>query len=225
LLALLVIGIWAVPFIHLVQMQEFNTLSHIAFAQQMSETGVLFPGHFLFHVSTIAIHTIAPISWQFANVIVLLGYRLLLAGIIWFQVRRAIRSRDSASDAVLAIFLTVGLMFAGAISFLTWPAGNYYLGYLVPNIYVSQTLVVLQPLAQLSFFAVIRVFFNRTDWTPSGLHRGPRGSIASWRPCQAQLCHGARASVGCPSGMEGTRTECDLPRWTWTLDDLEMAAK
>lgn len=159
-LALFTIGVWAVPFVHLVAMQEFNTLAHIDFARAMSETGVLFPGHFLFHISTIAVHAIAPVSWEFANVIVLLMYRLLLAGIIWALVRKAIRSRDLVTDATLTIFLTLGLMFAGAVSFLTWPSENYYLGYLVPNIYVSQTLVVLQPLALLSFLAVIHVFFT-----------------------------------------------------------------
>ncbi|MDQ2655310.1 MAG: hypothetical protein M3Z20_19940 [Chloroflexota bacterium] len=160
MLAVLTIGIWAVPFVHLVVMQEPNTLAHITFAQIMSETGVLFPGHFLFHVSTIAAHAVVPVSWEFANVLVLLIYRLLLAGIIWTLVRNAIRSRDLVSDAVLTIGLSIGLMFAGAVSFLTWPSGNNYLGYLVPNIYVSQTLVVLQPLALLTFFAVIRVFFT-----------------------------------------------------------------
>lgn len=126
----------------------------------MSETGILFPGPFLFHLSTIAVHTFAPVSWEFANVIALLIFRLLLAGIIWALVRNAIRSRDLVSDATVTIGLTIGLMFAGAVSFITWPSGNYYLGYLVPNIYVSQTLVVLQPLALLSFLVAIRVFFT-----------------------------------------------------------------
>lgn len=172
-LAVLTIGIWAVPFVHLVVMQESNTLAHVAFARTMAETGVLFPGHFLFHLSTIAIHGLAPVSWEFANVLALLAYRLLLAWIIWALVRNAIRSRDLVSDVALTIILTLGLMFAGAVSFLTWPAGNYYLGYLVPNIYVSQTLVVLQPLALLSFLAVIYVFFTgapgRNLWYVLGL--------------------------------------------------------
>lgn len=170
LLAVFTIVIWAIPFVHLIAMQEVNTVAHVAFAREMSETGVLFPGHFLFHLSTIAIRSLAPVSWDVANVMTLLAYRLLLARIVWSLVRRAIRSRDLVSDGALSIVLTISLLFARAVSFLTWPTGNYYLGYSVPNIYVSHTLVVLQPLALLSFLAVIRVFCTgATVWNARDL--------------------------------------------------------
>jgi hypothetical protein len=76
--------------------------------------------------------------------------------IVWRLLRHSLRDRNTADDALVAILMSLGLLSASAISFVTWGRGNYYLGYLAANLTVSQTLVVLQPLALLTFMAVVR---------------------------------------------------------------------
>jgi len=157
ILVTLATSVFANPFLQLVEQREVNGYAHVEFAQKIAETGVLYPGHFLYHVLTGAVHGLVPLSWLQAHVVVVLALRVLLAVVIWSLVRQSLRSRDSANDALLTIVLTLGLLVSSAVSFPSWGQGNYYLGYIVPNIYVSQTLVALQPLALLTFVAVVRV--------------------------------------------------------------------
>jgi len=58
---------------------------------------------------------------------------------------------------LFTIVVALALTMASAVNVLTWNVGNYYLGYITPNLYVSQTLIVLQPLALVLFFVTLRV--------------------------------------------------------------------
>jgi len=162
-LAALAVAISAEPFLRLVEMRESNVYAHVDFARQIAETHTLYPGHFLYHLLTVAVHAILPVSWLQASVLMLLGARVSLAIVLWRLVRRSLRADASANDALVAILVPLALMFASAISFPTWGRGNYYLGYIVPNIAVSQTMVVLQPLALLTFVVVVRVLATLSD--------------------------------------------------------------
>lgn len=162
-LATLAVAISAEPFLRLVEMRESNVYAHVDFARKIAETHVLYPGHFLYHLLTVAMHAILPVSWLQASVLVLLGARVSLAIVLWHLVRRSLRAGASANDALVAIVVPLALMFASAISFPTWSGGHYYLGYIVPNIAVSQTMVVLQPLALLTFVMVVRVLGTLSD--------------------------------------------------------------
>ena len=159
-------ALFAEPFLRLVEVQESNGIAHVMFAEDIAKTHVLFPGHFLYHVLTVAVHEALPISWLQAHFVVVLGSRMSLSVVVWSLVRRSLRAGHSANDALISIGVSVALLFASAISFVTWPQGNYYLGYIVPNLTVLQTLVVLQPLALVTFFAVIRVLAPPL-WGPS----------------------------------------------------------
>ena len=164
-LAALAVAISAEPFLRLVEMRESNVYAHVDFARRIAETHVLYPGHFLYHLLTVAVHALVPlsISWLQASVVVLLAARVSLAIVLWHLVRRSLRACASADDALVTIVVPVALMFASAISFPTWGSGHYYLGYIVPNIAVSQTMVVLQPLALLTFVIVVRVLDTPAD--------------------------------------------------------------
>ena len=153
--------VFAQPFRELVHVGESNVLAHVDFARRIAETGNLFPGHFLFHVATVFVHhafgVLHPLTWEQANVAVNVAARMVTAVILWVWARRALESRDSLWSSAVAVVLPVAILFASAITMPTWGSGNYYLGYLPPNIYVSQTMVVVQPLALLTSFAIVRV--------------------------------------------------------------------
>lgn len=156
-LVFLTVALFAEPFLRLVEVREVNVYHHLEDARRLGELHVLYRGHFIFHAFTAAVHGVLPLSWLQANVVALLALRALLAIIVWSHVRQSLHAADSANHALLAIALTLGLLISSAVSFISWRQGNYYLGYVVPNVYVSQTMVALQPFALLTFFAVIRV--------------------------------------------------------------------
>lgn len=163
------VAVFSGPFLSLVEMREENVYAHVRFAELIPQTRILYPGHFLFHLLTVATQGVLHVSWLQANVLVMVAARCLLAVIVWALVRRSLQSRDSAYDAALTMVMTMGILLASAVSFLTWGQGNYYLGYIMPNIYVSQTLVVLQPLALLLFFVVLRVIGARPSDVSPGI--------------------------------------------------------
>jgi hypothetical protein len=156
-LIVLAVAIFSEPLLHLVEMREPNGNFHVEYARKIAEGRGLYPGHFLYHLLTAAVHGILPLSWLQAHLVVVLAFRVLLAGLLWSLVRRSLRASTSANGAFLTIFFSLSLMLVSAISFPSWGQGNYYLGYIVPNVYVSQTMLALQPLALLTFFAVLRV--------------------------------------------------------------------
>jgi hypothetical protein len=149
-------ALFAEPLLRLVEFREPNGYLHVLFARRITETHVLYPGHFLYHVLTIGVHRVLPVSWLQAHFLVVLAARVLSALIVWRLVRQSLRDRNTADDALVSILVSLGLLSASAISFVTWERGNYYLGYIAANLTVSQTLVVLQPLALLTFVAVVR---------------------------------------------------------------------
>ncbi len=149
-------ALFAEPLLRLVEFREPNGYLHVSFARRITETHVLYPGHFLYHLLTIGVHRVLPVSWLQAHFLVVLAARVASALIVWRLVRQSLRDRNTADDALLAILVSLGLLSASAISFVTWERGNYYLGYIAPNLTVSQTLVVLQPLALVTFLAVIQ---------------------------------------------------------------------
>jgi hypothetical protein len=159
LLGVVTIAVFSQPFLRLIEVREVNVYAHVEYARKLSETHVLYPGHFLFHLLTAVVHMIG-ISWLQANFVVQMAARVGLAAIILTLFRRSLGGSNRPARVAAGIAMTMAVMAASAVSFPSWPRGNYYLGYLVPNIYVSQTFVVLQPLAALTFVEAVRVFFG-----------------------------------------------------------------
>lgn len=122
------------PFLELVHVRESNVEAHIGWAKDIARTGVLYPGHFLYHILTVFVHGVSSVTWQLtwdqANVIVMVGAKALTAVILWVLIRRAMRSRDTTRDSLTVVLLPIALLFASAISVFTWEKGNYYLGYI-----------------------------------------------------------------------------------------------
>jgi hypothetical protein len=149
------------PNMELIDVRESNTATHIGWAKDIAETGHLYPGHFLYHVLTVFVHAVSDVTyqltWEQANIIVMIGAKALSALILWVLIRRALSNRDGVLGSTIAVVLPIALLFASAISLLTWEKGNYYLGYIPPNLYVSQTLVVIQTVALALFFVLLKV--------------------------------------------------------------------
>lgn len=155
-LELLVVSIFTYPQLRLLQLGNISVSAHINFAVRFTETGVVYPGHFLYHGSVVLVHALLPISWFQAHLGVIVGAQGVLAFLLWLLLRRALGPVASDRSPWLPLLGALGLMVASAISVLTWRYGNHYLGYLAPNAYLSQTYVVLQPFALLAFLAAVR---------------------------------------------------------------------
>jgi hypothetical protein len=159
MLAAVTIALFSDPLLRLIEVREVNVYAHVEFARRIAEDHVLYPGHFLFHLLTVAVHA-GGASWLQANFLVQIAARVGLAAVVCLLFRRSLGGSDRPSRVVAAFAMTMAVMVASALSFPSWPGGHYYLGYLVPNVYVSQTFVLLQPLAVVTFFAVVSVFFE-----------------------------------------------------------------
>src|SRR5689334_3487769 len=101
-LAVLSLAVFAEPFLLLVESRERNGYVHVGFAEEIAATGVLYPGHFLYHVLTVATHVSFPLSWLQAHFIVVIGSRVLLGIVLWHLVRRSLHAGRSANDALAA---------------------------------------------------------------------------------------------------------------------------
>ncbi len=156
-LTLAVVVLNVLPQVTVIEDGGIAILSHARFAQDLLETGVFFPGHFLYHLAVAVAHVFMPVSWLQAHVVVIVLTRIWLALILFRLVRASLLPMDEGQARCIAVAVAVAQTFASSVSFFTWGASNYYLGYLVPNLYHNPTYVIMQPLALLVFYAVLRV--------------------------------------------------------------------
>src|SRR4051812_28836446 len=82
------VAVFSQPQLWLLDVYEGNVLVHVQFAQQIQETGNLYPGHFLYHVFVVATHSLLPISWVQAHFIVIQVVQAGLSVLLWLLIRQ-----------------------------------------------------------------------------------------------------------------------------------------
>jgi hypothetical protein len=99
-----------------------------------------------------------------ASIITCMLFIGLLALVVWGTIVRALALPawgPGPAGRILALLLTLGLLLAAPVSALrTWDH-SMYLGYIGLNVLHSPTMIVLKPLALLSFFYAVALFGER----------------------------------------------------------------
>lgn len=122
---------------------------------------IVYP-HFLYHVFVGVLYKLLYVQDGAQYGSIRAGYdvtRLLYAltlMVLYVGVRSVLPRRWSLLAVLVALILSLSLLFVGPINLLTIDERRIYLGYLVPHIYHNPTMVILKPLALVSFWLVWR---------------------------------------------------------------------
>lgn len=139
---------------------SFDYETHIRIAEEWLTTGTVdrpLP-HFLTQVLIIALHTIIPsINWNTAGWLTSILSYTLLSIVLYLLLYPRFKALTVRFAALLASMFALALMVIYALDIPTWYWLDYW-GYVQPNNYHNPTVVVLKPLALLSFVAVLKVY-------------------------------------------------------------------
>ena len=102
---------------------------------------------------------LAALNQQYAPaaVVTVLLFLVLLAFILWFQIRQA-AGIHTLWGVWLTMPLIVGLMLAAPIALLHGIDGKFYFGYVGINVWHSPTVLAARPFALLTFLCVLAAF-------------------------------------------------------------------
>jgi len=155
----LTVAAFAYPQVEILTTREGNAIAHLRFAEEIAETGVLYPAHFLYHLLVIAVHPFIPSSdWIYSGMVAVFLLYLLLAVVLWDLFRRALGGFAEGQDPYLLPLMAGSLMIVAPITVLTWHLRNLYYGYMVSHQLWAQSAIALKPFALLTLALGVRVF-------------------------------------------------------------------
>jgi len=170
----LTLAVYAFPQVEVFRAREANTVAHLAFAEKIGRTGVLYPAHCLYHLSVIVVHRfVRDQDWIRSGMVVVFVLYLVLAVLLWRLFVRALGGSNRGHDPYFPPLLAGALLIVAPITMPTWSVQNVYFGYLVPHQLWSQTTIALKPFALLTLVLGARVFHptapHRTPWMIAAL--------------------------------------------------------
>lgn len=153
-LAVICIAVFSPTLQKLAETHDFKT--HLGFARQIVRGERELLAHPLYHLAVISVRSIG-VRWQTAPMIVCLVAIMASASVIFAgYLSRSLPVRASTNALVAAAGLTIILMLVSSISVFTLP--HMYIGYILPNVYHSPTMLVMKPFALLLFVYTLGVF-------------------------------------------------------------------
>jgi hypothetical protein len=144
----------------------YDYIVHIGLTAKLINDGDISTPHFLLHLAVAALSSITPAGVRDATVILLLTAVIATA----FLVSRSLVN-DLASPLLIPC-LTTALLLAAPVAILFPVDKHLYLGYISTNVLHNPTIILLKPLALLSFCYAAGSFDNNRVW-----------SGYSWLPC------------------------------------------
>jgi hypothetical protein len=123
---------------------------HVQAAADMARTGALVVPHFLFHITTIAVHALLfGNGFGAAATLTTVGFNVLLCTATYLAVRPAAGDSDGLAARALTAGLALALVMVAPITVFTWANQDLYFGYIAISVYHNPTATALKPLALL----------------------------------------------------------------------------
>ena len=156
----------------IVAVNDSNFMKHVAFAEAIAATGVLYPGHFLFHLLVVAIHQLVPLmTWGGAAIAAQAVFQGGLAWTIGLLLLRSVKPLRVGDQGVLEL-VVIAIVIAAPVTVFTWGVNsvagtpNLYFGYVAHQVYTVPTTISLRPFALLQFVVAARMFLAPHDRRP-----------------------------------------------------------
>jgi hypothetical protein len=131
--------------------------AHAGFAWHWRKGDGLLTPHFLFQALIIVCHTLSPVNTVIAPVMMAGGLSAVAGALATYAFWIRQLPGQNARDYWLAALWSLGLQVAGPITLATVWVNNFYWGYIYPaSTYHNPTIVLLKPLAILSFALTLR---------------------------------------------------------------------
>lgn len=124
---------------------EYDYLVHAGLARTMLASGRPITPHFLLQLLTIGCRCLLPVSMETAQFLVVMAALTATAFLLF------VRLRQTSGSSGTAALLTPVLLLAAPVPLLALFDESLYLGYIGINVYHNPTIVLLKPLALLSF--------------------------------------------------------------------------
>lgn len=160
----LLVGALYFPVIQRMTLVGYDYLIHMGLAEKMISSGKIVTPHFLLQLGVVAVAAILPMAVQTATLSLLLMSVSATALVVVRNLAREISSPFRLS------YLTAALLLAAPVAIL-FPLDNHlYLGYISTNVFHNPTILLLKPLALLSFgYGVTALDNNKTPLKQSWL--------------------------------------------------------
>ena len=139
---------------------ESDFQAHQLFAESMYDSGKLVAPHFLYHFLVIGISKGLHVSFNIAAIIInfISVFLVAIVALLLFK-----NNKSSLISDNVAIVATIILMFSHPPTLLYVINGFMYLGYIVPNAYHNPTILLLKPIALLSFYLICNILDQHFD--------------------------------------------------------------
>jgi hypothetical protein len=135
-------------------------VGHVAFAISIAEAGILDFPHILYHVLVIALVKLLPfLNYVNSGLLVCLAFSVATT-VLLYRMIRPVLSGSGWRPSLLAGLFTTGLMILTNISLFDFQRQNFYAGSIPVNVYHNPTILVLRPLALLTFIFALSVLQN-----------------------------------------------------------------
>lgn len=156
----LLTGMIYAPIIYSMTKSGYDYLTHMRLAVKMLETGTVIVPHFLFHLSVIVVSLFSAEYVSDATVLVLLLTVMATAAIV------ALILNKECPNPAMVLLMTTALLIAAPVTILAPFDKHLYLGYISPNVFHNPTILMLKPLALLSFGLILKAFDDRSETPP-----------------------------------------------------------
>lgn len=184
--ALIITGILFAPIIIRMTGYAYDYVVHRDLAVKLLETHAVSAPHFLLQLAIIVLNLLLPGSIDNAFVVVIELASISTAAVI---AERIYRETESPRRT---IWLTLSLLLAAPVALLAPLDGHFYFGYIPTNVYHNPTIILLKPLALISFGFSVMAFSKEN-----------RSQLNTWLLC-------ALATIAC--GLtKPSFTICILP--------------
>jgi hypothetical protein len=132
-------------------------IAHAGFAWHWRQGHGLLTPHFLFQVLIIVCHVLSPVNALISPAMMAGGLSAVAAALATYAFWIGQLPPENARDYWFAALWCLGLQVAGPITLATIWVNNFYWGYIYPaSTYHNPTIVLLKPLAILSFALALR---------------------------------------------------------------------
>lgn len=145
------------PIIYRMTKYGYDYVAHMGLAVKMLELGEVIVSHFLFHMAVITVALFSPEAVPFATIIVLLS-AILVTGVMI-----AMTLNKVCSTPAISLFMTIALLIAAPIAILAPLDEHLYFGYISANVFHNPTILLLKPLALLSFGLIVNAFEKKNE--------------------------------------------------------------
>ncbi|SNB46658.1 hypothetical protein [Geobacter sp. DSM 9736] len=130
----------------------YDYIVHTELAAVMLTKREVITPHFLFQALALAVHLVFPAPLDWTAFFVVLASTSATAAIIFISLRH------EGAAPVMAGVISATLLLSAPVTLLALLDGHLYLGYIATNVFHNPTILLLKPLALLSFMFMTRAF-------------------------------------------------------------------